>query len=140
MAFLWLQRAGPASSCGEGLSHCGAFSRRGAGAPGRRRRGCGTGALWLCDMRIFLGQGLNPRPLHWQADSYSLDHQDSPLRCLNYPIHCIMGFSHGSDSKASVCNVGDPGSIPGSGRSPGEGNGNPLQCSCLENPMDGRAW
>ena len=43
----------------------------------------------------------------------------------------------GSDSKASACNVGDPGSIPGSGRSPGEGNGNPLQHSCLENPMDG---
>ena len=45
----------------------------------------------------------------------------------------------GSDGKASACNVGDPGSIPGSGRSPGAGNGNPLQCSCLENPMDGRS-
>ena len=45
-------------------------------------------------------------------------------------------FPGGSDSKASACNVGDPGSIPGSGRSPGEGNGNPLQYSCLENPMD----
>ena len=42
--------------------------------------------------------------------------------------------------KASAYNVGDPGSIPGSGRCPGEGNGNPLQCSCLENPMDGGAW
>ena len=42
--------------------------------------------------------------------------------------------------KASVCNAGDPGSIPGLGRSPGEGNGNPLQYSCLENPMDGGAW
>ena len=48
-------------------------------------------------------------------------------------------FPGGSDSKASACNVGDPGSIPGSGRSPGEGNDNPLQHSCLENPMDGRA-
>ena len=46
----------------------------------------------------------------------------------------------GSDGKASACNAGDPGSIPGSGRSPGEGNGNPLQQSCLENPMDGGAW
>ena len=46
----------------------------------------------------------------------------------------------GSDSKASAYNAGDPGSIPGSGRSPGEGNGNPLQYSCLENPMDGGAW
>ena len=46
----------------------------------------------------------------------------------------------GSDSKASVYNAGDLGSIPGSGRFPGEGNGNPLQYSCLENPMDGGAW
>ena len=42
--------------------------------------------------------------------------------------------------KASAQNAGDPGSIPGLGRSPGEGNGNPLQYSCLENPMDGGAW
>ena len=49
-------------------------------------------------------------------------------------------FPGGSDSKASVYNVGDPDSIPGSGRSPGEGNGNPLQYYCLENPMDGGAW
>ena len=46
----------------------------------------------------------------------------------------------GSDGKASACNEGDLGSIPGSGRSPGEGNGNPLQHSCLENPMEGGAW
>ena len=45
-----------------------------------------------------------------------------------------------SDGKASACNAGDLGSIPGSGRSPGEGDGNPLQYSCLENPMDGGAW
>ena len=42
--------------------------------------------------------------------------------------------------KAFAYNAGDPGLIPGSGRSPGEGNGNPLQYSCLENPMDGGAW
>ena len=42
----------------------------------------------------------------------------------------------GSDSKESACNAGDPGSIPGLGRSPGEENGNPLQYSCLENPVD----
>ena len=45
-----------------------------------------------------------------------------------------------SDGKASAYNAGDLGSIPGSGRSPGEGNGNPLQYSCLENPMDQGAW
>ena len=48
--------------------------------------------------------------------------------------------SSGSDGKASVYNAGDLGSLPGSGRFPGEGNGNPLQYSCLENPMDGGAW
>ena len=51
-----------------------------------------------------------------------------------------MDFPGGSDGKASVYNAGDPGSIPGSGRSSGEGNGNPLQYYCLENPSDGGAW
>ena len=51
-----------------------------------------------------------------------------------------IDFPGGSDGKASAYNAGDPGSIPGSGRSPGEGNGNPFQYSCLENPMEGRAW
>ena len=49
-------------------------------------------------------------------------------------------FPDGSDGKASAYNEGDPGLIPGLGRSPGEGNGNPLQYSCLENPMDRGAW
>ena len=49
----------------------------------------------------------------------------------------IKCFPCGSDGKASAYNLGDPGWIPGSGSSPGEGNGNPLQYSCLENPMDG---
>ena len=62
---------------------------------------------------------------------------------------CLLCFSHrysvcpkrsGSDGKESNCNVGDLGSIPGSGRSPGEGNGNSLQYSCLESPKDRRTW
>ena len=51
----------------------------------------------------------------------------------------LKDFPGGSDNKASLYNAGDLGSIPGSGRSSGEGNGNPLQYSCLENPMDGGA-
>ena len=51
-----------------------------------------------------------------------------------------MGFPGGSDGKESTCNVGDPGSIPGLGRSPGEGNGNSLRSSCLENSMARGAW
>ena len=54
---------------------------------------------------------------------------------------CICkGFPRGSDGKAPAYNVGDPGSVPGSGRSSGEGNGNPLQDPYLENPMDEGAW
>ena len=51
-----------------------------------------------------------------------------------------MLFPGSSEVKASACSAGDLGSIPGSGRSLGEGNGNPLRYSCLENPMDGGAW
>ena len=51
-----------------------------------------------------------------------------------------MDLSGGSDTKESACNAGDPGLIPGSGRSPGEGNGNPLQYSYLEDPTDRGAW
>ena len=55
-------------------------------------------------------------------------------------IYIYIGFPRGADGKASAYNAGDPGLIPGSGRSSGEGNGTPLQYSCLENPMDGGAW
>ena len=60
-----------------------------------------------------------------------------------YPIKNYILLLGGSDGKASAYNayrMRDPCSIPGSGRSPGEGNGNPLQDSCLENPIDGGAW
>ena len=56
------------------------------------------------------------------------------------PFAWNSDFPGGSDGKASAYSVGEPGSIPGSERRPGEGNGNPLQYSCLENPMDRGAW
>ena len=56
------------------------------------------------------------------------------------PIPVFMGFPGGSDGKASTCNPGDPGSIPGLGTSPGGGHGNPLQYACLENSIDRGAW
>ena len=55
-------------------------------------------------------------------------------------VSSYKDFPGGSDGKVPVYNAGDPGSIPGSGRSPEEGNGNPLQYSCLGNPMDRGAW
>ena len=57
-----------------------------------------------------------------------------------FPGSATFDFPGGSDGKASVYNAGDPGSIPGLGRSLGEGNGNPLQDYCLKNPMDRGAW
>ena len=59
---------------------------------------------------------------------------------LNQLNNCDELPTGGSEVKASAWNAGDPGSVPGLGRSPGEGNGNPLQYSCLENPMEGGAW
>ena len=55
-------------------------------------------------------------------------------------LNLTLDHSSGPDGKASVCYSEDPGSIPGLGRTPGEGNGSLLQYSCLENPMDGGAW
>ena len=67
-------------------------------------------------------------------------HSGADTLCSSLPLPFIAvwfrDFPGGSDSKASVYNAGDLGSIPGPGKSPGEGNGNPLQYSCLENPMD----
>ena len=69
------------------------------------------------------------------------------LICILYTLnqyiywYAYQGFPGGSDGKESACSVRDLGSTPGSGRSPGEGNGNPLQYSCLENSMDrGAFW
>ena len=62
------------------------------------------------------------------------------MKDFKHDLTSMGGFPGGSEVKASACNVGDLGSIPGSGRSSGDGNGNPLQYSCPESPMDGGAW
>ena len=85
--------------------------------------------------------------------SRHLSHQGNPINKQGGPgkkqlIQCHVSRQHlscqdfpgGSDGKVSAYNAEDPGSIPGSGRSPGEGSGNPLQYSCLENPMDRGVW
>ena len=66
--------------------------------------------------------------------------QGLQLKYLIFICTCAKDFPGGSDGKASAYNVGGAGSIPGFGRFSGEGNGNPLQYSCLENPMDRGAW
>ena len=66
---------------------------------------------------------------------------DTLLPCQPFPLFfSSQKCPGGSDGEESACNVGDPGLIPGLGRSPGEGNAYPLQYSCLENPMDRGAW
>ena len=118
----------------------------------------GVGSLYLYLLQgIFPTQGLNPGLLHCRRILYQLSHKGSP-RILEWepipsPVDLLdPGIKLGSpisqadslptelsgkpDGKESACNEGDLGSIPGSGRSPGEGNGNPLLYSCLENSMD----
>ena len=96
---------------------------------------------------FFLAQGPNPCLLcllcllHWQAGSSPAEllMDLSKLAFLGFPSGSA-GFPGGSVSKESACNAGDPGSIPGLRRSPGEGNGNPLQYSCPQTPMDRGVW
>ena len=75
----------------------------------------------------------------WAA-VYGVAQNRTRLRQLSSSSSSSSSFPGGSDSKESACNAGDPGSIPGLGTSPGEGNGNPFQYPCLENPMDRGAW
>ena len=67
-------------------------------------------------------------------------HETSVQSLSREEFICTYDLMGGSDSKESACSAGDPGSIPVSGTSPGEGNGNPLQYSCLENSMDRGDW
>ena len=66
--------------------------------------------------------------------------QDRQLAVSPEFTYTLSIYPDGSDGKVPAYHAGDPSSIPGSGRSPGEGNGNPRQYSCLENPMNGGAW
>ena len=72
----------------------------------------------------------------WQATVRGVAESDMTEATQQQQQQAPLSFPGGSDGKASAYNAGDRGSIPGSGRSPGAGNGNPLQYSCLENPMD----
>ena len=82
-----------------------------------------------------------PALVIYSSEEKSVSHEKTH-RCIRYSEcnKCYLGFPGDSGSKESTCQAGYPGSIPGAGRPPGEENGNPLQYSCLENPMDRRAW
>ena len=100
-----------------------------------------SNVIYHIDWFEYVESSLNPR------DKSHMIIVNSQLNMLkNWFVSILLRLLHlclfpgGSEVKASTCNIGDVGSIPGSGRSPGEGNGNPLQYSCLENPMGGGAW
>ena len=81
--------------------------------------------------------GLFVLELILDLEGVGMKHQWHPeIICCRWLSGCDFNCSGGSDGKVSVYNAGDPGSIPGLGRSAGEGNGNPLQYYCLQNPMD----
>ena len=114
--------------------------------------------LWRLKFETGVPAGLNKSPLvgHWlltvsshgwrgEGFLWSLIYEDMNLIHWNFyhydksflsSAFCPMGFPSGSDGKESTCSAGDPGSIPGLGRYPGDGNGNPFQYSYLENSMD----
>ena len=100
----------------------------------------GSKGAWDCTPRWWLPTGVSgDRAFHRRLAVWTPASQSQVGGVTGALMH-HWDFPGGSDSKASAYNAGDPGSIPGSGRSPGEGNGNPLQYSCLENPMDREAW
>ena len=123
--------------------------------------GDASGKEPACQRRIHRGPGFDPCvgkiPWRkaWQPTPVLLPGESRGQRSLAAIVHRIaksriwvghlacthtLDFPGGSDGKASADNAGDPGSIPSSGSTPGEGNGNLLQCPCLENTMDGDAW
>ena len=93
----------------------------------------------LCTLPLFL-LPFSSTHIYWVPIRDQLIQDLSREALCDFFILNSVLFPGGSDGKASACNVGDPGSIPGLGRSPGEGNGIPLQYSCLENSMDRGAW
>ena len=89
---------------------------------------------------LYVGKLSTSTPWHFSLIIYLHFNMWIEVKKLISPDFRVVGFPGRSEVKVSACNAGDLGSIPGLGRSPGEGNGNPFQYSCLENPMDRGAW
>ena len=145
----FLQGIFPTQGSNRGLPHCRRILYQlNHKEPQEKPKNIGVGSLSLFQ-RIFPTQESNQGLLHCRQILYQLSYQGSPF-ILGHPNHnhhlvhipCPPHpryFPGGSDSRESACNVGDLGSVPGLGRSPGGGHGNPLQYSCLENPYGQRS-
>ena len=96
--------------------------------------------MLVCVQKVKYVKSTGLKEDNFSCICYSRQLNASEVTCFCLIFQETQGFPGDLEGKASACNVGDPGSVPESGRSPGEGNGNPLQYSCLENPMDGGAW
>ena len=105
-------------------------------APEHRLSRRGAQALLLWSIRDLPGSGIKPMSSALEGGFFTTESLREPEK----RIFKRALFPGGSDDKASACIAEDPGSIPGSGKSPGEGNGNRLQYSCLENSMNGGTW
>ena len=89
---------------------------------------------------FLLASAPSPTPLQRKLSRLSIWHWIPTAQKYLWPPNAYVGFLDGSDGKESACSAGDPGLIPGSGRAPGEGNGNPVQYSCLQNSMGRGDW
>ena len=115
-----------------------------------QRHACGVAGSGCCFLERCSSWRLCLRETHWPLFLCPPWVSGQPVMGHGCVSDCTCGIlwkeefttylSGGSDSKECACKVGNLGLIPGSGRSPGGGHGNPLQYSCLENPMDGGAW
>ena len=120
-----------------------------------KKNGTGTDFFGCAyDMRVSPASDLCPLQWKWgvltsgppgdSLDDFFCEAFDTADNAFVNSFGNVMAYERSfpgsSDSKESACSAGDPGSIPETGRSPGEGNGNPLQYPCLENPTDGGAW
>ena len=110
----------------------------------REETGPDRGDCYQGDANLMMlcqpNRGLQRAPLYpWKITAITIICKTiGEIKCFSRDY--LKGFLGGSNSKESACDIEDPGSIAGSGRPPGEGNGNPLQYSCPENPMDRGAW
>ena len=120
------------SSINQILTECLRYIRYFSGAEHRRNRTRNPILMWLAFVCVCVSVCVSVEEMEEMIKKVTA--------YISCQIYAMKGFPRWLSGKESTCQAGDSGSLPGSGRSPGEGNGNPLQNACLENPMDRGAW